>query len=212
MNGDRAGTEWSEGRYASQARRPTGGGDRRPRTRPMYTERTWASWWVIVLLWGACGIAAAAVGLAVQEAGIASGATAPTLRDPWTFSLDDPRVAALLTLLAPTLVTLVFFRLDVLVRAAEVTVAFGPVRLVRRRVAAKDIVAVEAITYRPLRDFGGWGIRPMGREKGTAWTIRGNKAVRLDLRSGYEERILYVGSRTPDKLAARIAAVAPNLQ
>jgi hypothetical protein len=53
--------------------------------------------------------------------------------------------------------------------------------------------------YRPLREFGGWGIRPRGGK--TAWTIRGNQAVKVTLHGGKE---VYVGSLFPQRLEERI--------
>ena len=98
--------------------------------------------------------------------------------------------------------TSLFMCLDVEVRSDHLFIAFGPVHLVRKRIRYSDIESVEGVTYRPIREFGGWGIRP-GRGK-TAWTIRGNKAVIVTMRSGKE---IYVGSRTPQRLAGRVEAV-----
>ena len=64
-----------------------------------------------------------------------------------------------------------------------------------RRVMLSDILAAEVVSYRPLRDFGGWGyrIRP-GR---TMLNVRGTRAVRLDLADG---GALYIGSQRPEEL------------
>lgn len=62
---------------------------------------------------------------------------------------------------------------------------------------AERIRAVEAVEYRPLRDFGGWGWR--SGPKGTAYSASGNRAVRLEI----EDRSpVYIGSARPDELAA----------
>ena len=92
-----------------------------------------------------------------------------------------------------------FTCLDVEVRGGHLFVAFGPVHLVHRRIRYADIESVGAVTYRPIREFGGWGIRGWGRR--TAWTMRGNRAVRVKLVGGRE---VYVGSRFPQRLAGRI--------
>ncbi len=76
-------------------------------------------------------------------------------------------------------------------------VTFGALfPLYRRRIAHTEIASAEAVTYRPLADYGGWGIRGVGRN--VALNARGNCGVRLTLRDG---RIVLVGSQMPDALA-----------
>ncbi len=73
--------------------------------------------------------------------------------------------------------------------------------LVRRSFALSDIAAAAAIRYRPLRDYGGWGI-PWSRQ-GTAYTMRGNAGVQLVLTGG--KRVL-IGSDRAETLAAAMHA------
>lgn len=152
--------------------------------RGTYRERTWAPAWVWILVWGVCMAAAVAT---IQGAG----------REPLSTTVTALTLGAVL--LFPLLMTLCFLRFDVEVRADHLFIAFGPLHLVRKRIRYGDMESVEAVTYRPIREFGGWGIRPTGGR--TAWTIRGNQAVRVVLRSGKQ---VYVGSRFPRRLAGRI--------
>ena len=69
-----------------------------------------------------------------------------------------------------------------------------------RTIAWDQIRGVETRTYRPIRDFGGWGVRSATR--GIVYHARGNRGVRLVLASG--ERVL-IGSQRPDELARDIA-------
>jgi len=73
------------------------------------------------------------------------------------------------------------------------------------RLPLEDLREVEAITYSPLRDYGGWGIR-YGR-KGKAYNPTGNRGVRLTYHSG---RQLLIGSQKPDELADAIRSVWPS--
>lgn len=93
-----------------------------------------------------------------------------------------------------------FARLQVRVDGREVRVSFGPIA---RTVPLEAIVSVEATTYSPLREFGGWGIR-LGR-RGWMWNVMGDggKAVALTLREG---RALLCSSREPEALVAAIEA------
>jgi hypothetical protein len=65
-----------------------------------------------------------------------------------------------------------------------------------RRIALADIERAEAVTYSPLLDYGGWGIR-MGR-KGWAYNVSGNRGVRIEYGNG--KRFL-IGSQRAEELA-----------
>ncbi len=70
-------------------------------------------------------------------------------------------------------------------------------RLVRRRDVPVDrILAAEVIEYRPLREYGGWGIR-YNRKLGWAYTAHGHRGVRLRLA---DDGGLLVGSQRPEAL------------
>lgn len=86
----------------------------------------------------------------------------------------------------------------------ELTVSFGALfPLYHRRLALADIASIEAVTYSPLGEYGGWGIKwGLG---GMALNARGSRGVRLTLRDG--KRIL-IGSQWPEALAA--ALIAPR--
>ena len=70
----------------------------------------------------------------------------------------------------------------------------------KRTIPWDQIRSVETRTYRPIRDFGGWGVRWDAR--GIVYHARGNRGARLVLASG--ERVL-IGSQRADELARAIA-------
>lgn len=61
------------------------------------------------------------------------------------------------------------------------------------------IVRAEAVTYRPILDYGGWGVR-FGR-KGRAYNVSGNRGVQLELADG---KGLLVGSQKPEELVSAL--------
>jgi len=67
-------------------------------------------------------------------------------------------------------------------------------------ISATEIVWHEAVSYRPMRDWGGWGVRFAGKDR--AYTMAGERGVRLRLSDG---RHVLIGSRTPERLAAAIS-------
>ena len=93
--------------------------------------------------------------------------------------------------------------LTVLVQETRVFVHLGAVPLIRTKVPFVDILGLASVEYRPIREFGGWGVRGWGKKK--AWTARGDRAVVLSL---VGDRELYIGSDHPQRLEERIRAVA----
>lgn len=93
--------------------------------------------------------------------------------------------------------------LTVLVQETRLYLYLGSVPLIKRVVPYEEILELESVEYRPLVDFGGWGVRGMHHRK--AWTARGNRAVLLTLT---DNRELYVGSDHPQRLEERIRTVA----
>ncbi|MFW2514025.1 hypothetical protein ACNI3K_09625 [Demequina sp. SO4-13] len=73
--------------------------------------------------------------------------------------------------------------LTITVDDTHVRVSFAGV--VKKAYPVDDVTAVEARTYRPVKDFGGWGWRWSHRLPHTvAYTTRGDTAVVLTLRGG----------------------------
>ena len=68
-----------------------------------------------------------------------------------------------------------------------------------RRIPYADIVKATATTYRPILDYGGWGVR--GFPQVRAFNVRGSRGVLLELRDG---RRLMIGSQRPEELEAAI--------
>jgi len=95
-------------------------------------------------------------------------------------------------------VTLLAARLVVDVSPDGVRLHYRPFR--NRWIEARSVVGFEVVTYRPIRQWGGWGIRyAFGR--GWAYTAYGTQGVRLELEDG---RSLLVGSQRPEALAAAL--------
>jgi hypothetical protein len=108
-----------------------------------------------------------------------------------------PWVYALGTALLLLLVGVLFLRQTTSVGLDAVTVRFGP--FYRTRIPFSEIVRAEAVAYRPLRDYGGWGIRGLGR--GRALSMRGSRGVLLTRADG---STLLIGSQKPRQLLAAL--------
>jgi len=66
-------------------------------------------------------------------------------------------------------------RLEIAVTPENLVYRYWPVHVTNRTIPRSLIRSAEATTYRPLRDFGGWGIRRSRR--GKAFTISGKEGV-----------------------------------
>jgi hypothetical protein len=108
-------------------------------------------------------------------------------------------------------IPLLFGRLTIRIDSGSLLITFGFVNLVKKRILLREIVDVESVTYRPLRDFGGWGIRS-GKFRGErtgCYNLKGNEGVLLilsrDMRVclGRTKRVI-VGSQRPGELAEAI--------
>ncbi len=80
---------------------------------------------------------------------------------------------------------------------AWLTIRFRP--FLRRRIRLADITAAAAVTYHPIMDYGGWGIR--WSFAGWCYNVSGNRGVRITLADG---RVVMIGSRRAEELADAI--------
>jgi hypothetical protein len=109
----------------------------------------------------------------------------------WPLVLGIVAVVAVLTRLVGGL--------TVLVRDDGILVHLGSVPLIRTSIPFDEIRALRSVAYRPMREFGGWGVRGTARRR--AWTARGDRAVLLELDG---EREILIGSDHPQRLEERI--------
>ncbi|HIK28010.1 MAG: DUF6141 family protein [Oscillatoriaceae bacterium SKW80] len=96
---------------------------------------------------------------------------------------------------------LIFFKCKLIteVRKDGVYISFFPLLFSVEIIPFYALKSYTVKTYRPLRDYGGWGIR-YGR-KGKAFNVSGNRGIQLELING--ERIL-IGSRSPEAFVKAI--------
>ena len=102
-----------------------------------------------------------------------------------------------LAILGPMALIANLFSMKTVVDDEALTVTFGwAFPMYRRTIRLSQIRSCEVVTYHPLLEYGGWGIRGWGGN--VALNARGNRGVRLELDGG--KRVL-VGSQRPEALA-----------
>ena len=127
-------------------------------------------------------------------------AALPTL--PWV-----PAVIGVPLVLLP----LMFGRLLIRMDADMLTAEFGYLGWPLQRVPITNIAHARVVTYRPIFQFGGWGIRAgrLDGERTSVYTVRGTTGVLLELAeeqriSGFRSKRFLIGSLEPDRLSAAI--------
>jgi hypothetical protein len=156
------------------------------RAQPIYKE--WSSWpgWIQVVFWGAMFIAMVKVSMSGPGS-------------------DQDRFWGLVVLgIVAGAVQILLAGLSVRLYRDRLVVGLGSLGLISRTIHFDQIVRTESVTYSPIREFGGWGVR-WGKDGKKVWSARGNHAVVLHLKDGTR---LYVGSDSPHRLEERIRAVA----
>jgi len=88
-------------------------------------------------------------------------------------------------------------RLEVRVSQLGIHYRFWPYISREKIIAVQDIAKYEIRTYKPLAEYGGWGMKRGSKGAGMAYNVSGNKGLQLELRDG--KRILF-GTQRPDAL------------
>jgi hypothetical protein len=140
-------------------------------------------WWLWALM---IGVSLAPAGLLLRSA----------VRQPRAW----PFLPLLLLPCALPVVLLVLIRLRVTVTSTELVIRYFPLR---RRIPLHDIAAWEATEYKPIREFGGWGIKWSHHDSTTAYSMYGTGGVRVVTAKGKK---LLIGTQRPAELAAAIAS------
>jgi hypothetical protein len=92
-----------------------------------------------------------------------------------------------------------FTKLSTEVHEDGIYIQLFPLHWSPRRIDCARLKSYAVRTYRPIREYGGWGIRK-GRQ-GMAYNMSGNRGVQLELADG--ERVL-IGSQKPEELLGAI--------
>ncbi|MGI9579014.1 MAG: hypothetical protein ACR2OH_12495 [Microthrixaceae bacterium] len=72
-----------------------------------------------------------------------------------------------------------------------------------KRFDVADMASARAVTYHPVKEFGGWGVR-WGRGGSRAYNVSGNRGVEVVSTSG---RRWIIGSQRCDELAAALVEI-----
>lgn len=118
-------------------------------------------------------------------------------------STPNPVIGSILvgSLGIPLLIIILFWKSSFTVRvySDEIRFRLKPLHFSEQLVPLSRIKEVEIISFSPLRDFGGYGIRY--GQGGKAYIVSGGKGVRIKCNDG---TTFVLGSQNPQKLAESI--------
>ncbi|MCY4780311.1 DUF6141 family protein [Sphingobacterium sp. UT-1RO-CII-1] len=96
-------------------------------------------------------------------------------------------------------ITLLFalFRLQTIIKEDGVYVRFYPFHIKMRYFPWSELEKVYVRKYKPITEYGGWGLRIGGVKNGTAYNMSGNKGLQLVFKRGKK---LLIGTRKSNEL------------
>jgi hypothetical protein len=158
----------------------------------VYREEQSFAWWIYALLalMGVLAWVAPAWGHPV-------GANPAVGGHRWGIEIP---LALAIGLTLPSVLVVGVLRMTTEVTPTDVRVWFGWIPTYRHMVALGTIERIEVVRYRPLADYGFWGVR-IGRDGERVLNARGNRGVRLYLSDGSR---LLIGSQRPEVLAVAL--------
>lgn len=121
---------------------------------------------------------------------------------------DTPRLitAVIAGIGVPILIAVLFFslKLETEVRSDGLYVRYIPMHIHFRRFTPDDLSECYARQYKPIREYGGWGIRCGLFGRGRAYNVSGNKGVQLVFNNGKK---LLIGSQRAEELEQAIRSI-----
>lgn len=123
---------------------------------------------------------------------------------PETVNTTDSIIGIIACIIGNLFIThLAFFtRLITTVTKKGLFIRYIPFHFKMKEIDLKEIKNIEAKQYRPIMEYGGWGIRVGWKKK--AYNVFGNKGVEITYRNDHK---LLIGSQKPDELANAINSI-----
>ncbi len=118
-------------------------------------------------------------------------------------SMNDSglKVSLILAIVLVTALIVLFAKAKLITQIDKkfISYKFFPLHKSYRKIAWKSVSKCEVVTYQPVSQYGGWGIR--AGKNGKVFSVTGNRGLQIVLRTG--ERIL-IGTRKANELSMAI--------
>ena len=104
---------------------------------------------------------------------------------------------------------LLTIKLSIQINEQGIYFRFYPFHNSIKEILWKDIESVYVRKFKPISEYGGWGIRTISLKKNIAYTISGDKGLQIELKDG--KKIL-LGTQNPEeveKIVSQITHITP---
>jgi len=91
------------------------------------------------------------------------------------------------------------FNLKTQITSTKIYFKFFPFHIKEREYLISDVQEMQVVKYRPIGEYGGWGIRGFGSNK--AFNVKGNMGLRIFFKDGTKRLI---GTQKPEELEKKI--------
>jgi hypothetical protein len=120
---------------------------------------------------------------------------------PWGSPSDSDQSVIIVWVLVGILLPIFIGSIKLTTRISQgcIEVKFWP--FVKKQINFEEIASFKARDYKPVIEYGGWGVRYAGKKKGWAYNMNGNRGVQMVLKDG--KRIL-IGSRKPEEIVSQL--------
>ena len=112
---------------------------------------------------------------------------------------SEKLVAMIVTMLPLILVSVLLIAVSMETKIENNQLSIKTLFFIKSTIPLNNIISSEVITYRPLRDFGGFGVRYA--QGGVMYNMHGKQAVKLTLK---DNKIIYIGTQKPQDLLQSI--------
>ncbi len=100
-------------------------------------------------------------------------------------STDTIGQVVVIVSIIPVLLLLYSIKLKTSIDEIGIHYKFTPFHFSRKTIRWNEIEKCFVRTYNPIKEYGGWGYRTsFGKKKGSAFNVKGNLGIQLELKSG----------------------------
>lgn len=113
------------------------------------------------------------------------------------YPMDEELLIAFFIMMLVGITFVFLLRLETSIDREGISFRFSPFHFKARQILWGEIETAWVREYRPIKEYGGWGIR-VSIHNGRAFNVRGNKGLQLVLKNG--KKIL-LGTQEPEEMA-----------
>ncbi len=121
----------------------------------------------------------------------------------------DAMIGIIVSFLVMAGMIFLFFRMALVIRIRKegIHYRFFPFHFREKLIRKEEIEKFEVRKYKPIAEYGGWGIRPGIRGHGRAFNVSGNMGLQLYLNNGKK---LLIGTQKPLDIGKAMEAMMAN--